>query len=130
MAFKLVAVDGATLLISNPLVVATVSIIPNQQSLNTFGDDNGFLKDGFQISVSNITVPSVGATIPDPGPYVVSFSSTAQYVTNDEVLVLRQDDECDTINANPQIPGSPPVVSPISFNYKISVAGQINIFVE
>ena len=77
------------------------------------------------ISVSAITVPSAGATIPDPGPYVVALQATGTKVLAEGVLVLRQNDQSEVISAIPQIPGSPPTNYPVSFKCIISVPGQV-----
>lgn len=84
----------------------------------------GAIKHGYGLSVSAITDPGAGATIPDPGPYSTTFSATATKVKADGTLVLRADDETGVISATPQIPGSPPVPFPVQFKYKISSAGQ------
>jgi len=122
MALKNIAVEGMAITISNPNVVATVAITGSASLKVKAG--TGVYKDGLGVSVSAITVPSSGATIPDPGPYNVSFSATATKVKADGELVLRVDDETGTINATPQIPGTPPVPFPVSFNISITDAGQ------
>jgi len=126
MALKNVAVAQFSHSISNPLVVATV-VHSGTPSTTCKAGGKGICKDGHTMSVSAIMVPSVGATIPDPGPYTATFSKTAAKVKADNTLVLRVDDETDTINANPKIPGSPPVVYPVSFKLKISDAGQAKV---
>lgn len=93
-------------------------------------DGSGVLKDGYGLTVTGITDPGAGATTPDPGPYNVSFSATATKVKADGTLVLRQDDESGTINATPQIPGTPPVAYPVSFKYVITDAGQVKVRAE
>lgn len=90
----------------------------------------GVIKDGYGITVTAITDPGAGATIPDPGPYNVSYSAQALKVKADGTLVLRLDDETGTVNATPQIPGSPPTPFPVAFKYKITSAGQIKVTAE
>lgn len=87
----------------------------------------GVLKDGYGLSVSNITDPGAGASIPDPGPYNVSFSATAMKVKAENTLVLRKDDETGVINATPQIPGTPNVPFPVAFKFVITDAGQVKV---
>lgn len=122
----LIAVDGATFVPDDPLVVCTIapSGVP---SITCKAENKGMLKDAYQVLVSAITYPSAGATIPDPGPYPAAFTAGATKVKADGTLVLLQDDLTGTINATPQIPGSPPTPNPISFKIKISVAGQTTV---
>ena len=96
-------------------------------SLKVKAGGQGVLKDGHGLMASAITDPGAGATIPDAGPYSVSFTATATKVKADGSLVLRTDDETGTINAFPQIPGSPPIPFPVTFKYKISSAGQTKV---
>ena len=123
---KNVAVDGFSYSISNPIVQATVTLtgIP---SLKCKAGGKGMCKDGFSAIISAITAPSAGATIPDPAPYNVSFSSTAAKLKADGSLVLLEGDETAMVNATPQIPGSPPVPFPVSFKLSISAAGQVKV---
>jgi len=121
MSLKLVAVDGFSIEISDPLVSATITRT-GLPSTKCRAGGSGIVKDGFGVSVSAITKPP--ATIPDPGPYSASFSASASKARADGALVLRVDDETGTINATPQIPGTPPTPSPVSFTLKISAAGQ------
>ena len=121
---KLIAVDGFTYSISNPVVQATV-VLTGVPSLTCKASNKGICKDGFQAIVSAVMAPSAGATIPDPGPYNVSFSSSAQKVKADGTLVLLQGDKTGTVNATPQIPGTPPTPFPVSFDLSITIAGQI-----
>lgn len=125
MALKDVANQGFSYSISDPLVVATVlkTGVPSVKCKA----GSGICKDGFGMSVSVITVPSAGATIPDPGPYSVQFGATAAKVKADGSLVLRKDDETGMVNATPQIPGTPPVPYPVSFKLTISDAGQAKV---
>ena len=129
---KLVAVSGFT-----ELLVVIVGVSPTGAYVNTGtpslkvkAGGAGVVKHGFGLSVSGVTDPGAGATIPDPGPFTSSYSATALKVKADGTLVLRQDDESGVINATPQIPGSPPVPWPVSFKYKISVAGQLKVSAE
>lgn len=124
MALKLIAVSGMTVQVSDPTVVATITIT-GSPSLKVKAEGNGVYKDSLGVTVTAITVPSAGATIPDPGPYNVTFSATAQKVKADGSLVLRVDDETGTINATPKIPSTPsPIDFPVSFKIEISNAGQ------
>jgi len=124
---KLIAVDGAILLQDDPLVVCTITET-GLPSLFDKAEGNGFLLDGHQITVSNITYPSAGATIPDPGPYPASFSSTATKVKDSGTLVLLEGDTTATISATPQIPASPsPTPYPVTFKVEIKVAGQLTV---
>ena len=96
-------------------------------SLKVKAGGQGVIKNGYGLTVSAITDPGAGATIPDPGPYSVSFSATAAKVKADGTLILRADDETGIISATPQIPGSPPTPFPVQFKYKISSAGQSKV---
>lgn len=125
MALKPIAIDGCTFLPSDPLVVCTIA--PAGMPSMKVKAGAGVLEDGYQVLVSAITYPSAGATIPDPGPYPASFSSTASKVKADGKLVLLEGDKTATINATPQIPGTPPSPNPISFEIVIQVAGQTNV---
>jgi hypothetical protein len=131
MALELVAVEGMTVIVdptspSPPgAVVATITVNPATGTKVSAGAL--VHRDGDQISVSAITVPSAGATTPDPGPYVVALNATATKTKAEGTEVLRQDDVSDVINAVPVIPGSPPVNYPVSFTCKISVAGQMKV---
>jgi hypothetical protein len=126
MALKEVANQSMILFPDDLLVVCTITIL-GIASLKGKILSQGIYQDGLQISVSAITYPSAGATIPDPGPYVVAMNAEAQKVKLENKLVLRVDDLSDTISATPQIPGSPPVDYPISFKIKITNAGQIKV---
>lgn len=81
-------------------------------------------RDGDQITVTAITVPSAGATIADPGPYTVPLNATAVKSKAQGLVVLRTGDVSDVIEATPQIPGSPPSEYPVSFRCIISNANQ------
>lgn len=127
----------ATKLIANSSYTATIQVITGVSPTGTVADTgtpsvkckagSGMLKHGYGISVTAITDPGAGATIPDPGPYTASYSATATKVKADGTLVLRLDDETGVINATPQIPGSPPTNYPVAFKYKITSAGQIKV---
>ena len=124
MALKEVANQSMVLFPDDPLVVCTI-VITGSASTKVKAGGVGVYQDGLQISVSAITYPSAGATIPDPGPYVVAMNAEAQKVKAENKLVLRIEDLSDTISATPQIPGSPPTDYPISFKAEIITAGQI-----
>jgi hypothetical protein len=129
MALKLIAVQGMTVLVDSTtvvppgVVVATIVVSP-PTATKVKAESKLVHRDGDQITVSAITVPAAGATIPDPGPYTVAFSSTATKVNAEGKLVLLEGDQTATINATPQIPGTPPVAYPVSFKCFVSVAGQ------
>jgi hypothetical protein len=123
MSLKFVAVTGFAYEISDSTVQATVTITGTPSAKCKAGGQ-GICKDEFSATVSAITVPSEGATIPDPGPYNVTFSATAEKVKADGSFVLRVGDETGDISATPQIPGTPPVSYPVTFNLKITDAGQ------
>ena len=123
----LIAVEGATLLQDDPLVVCTIMEV-GVPSLTCKAEGNGMLKDGYNITVSNITYPSAGATIPDLGPYPASFISGATKVKADGTLVLLEGDLTAIISATPQIPSSPsPIPYPITFKVEVKVAGQLTV---
>jgi hypothetical protein len=144
MSLKLVAVQGMTVLVDqttagipNPSpppdtipspfpVVASIAVAP-PTSLYVKCEGKLVHRDDDKITVTAITVPGAGATIPDPGPYTVDLNATAQYVKAEGKLVLRVDDQSDTVNATPQIPGSPPTDYPVSFKCVITVAGQTKV---
>lgn len=123
---ELIAVDGATLLQDDPLVVCTIAPV-GVPSITCKAENKGMLKDGYNVVVSAITYPSAGATIPDPAPYPVAFETSATKVKADGTLVLLEGDLTPTINATPQIPGSPPTPNPVSFKIEINVAGQTTV---
>jgi hypothetical protein len=123
MALTEVAVQGMTLVFSDPNVQGTITIT-GSPSAKVKASNKGVYKDNLGISVTNITYPSAGATTPDPGPKTANFSATIAKVKADGQLVLVKNDETGTINATPYIPGAPPTPYPISFKVKISNAGQ------
>ncbi len=120
-----VAAPGTIILaVDNPIVVAT--IIPTGTPSLKCQASGYICKDGFGVSVAAITAPTAGATIPDPGPYDETITSSATKVKADGDLVLLEGDETGTINATPKIPSSPnPIDFPVSFKIYISSAGQI-----
>jgi len=120
---KPIAVDGAVFVPDDPLVVCSIAPA-GVPSIKCKLEAKGILKDGFNIIVSAIQYPSASATIPDPAPYPAAFETTATKVKADGTLVLLEGDLTATINATPQIPGSPPTPYPISFKVKIDNAGQ------
>jgi hypothetical protein len=120
---ELIAVQGMTLVTNPPTVTAVITPLPGViTKVKTEAKLVGI--DGDQVTVSAITVPSAGATIPDPSPYTVALQSSASKVKAEGTHVLLEGDESETINATPQIPGTPPTNYPVSFTIKISVAGQ------
>lgn len=126
MALKELAVLGMTLQ-TNPSTVVATMVMVSSPSTVTKAEAKGVYVDGDQVSVSAITVPSAGATIPDPGPYVVPFNAQAVKNKSEGDLVLRLDDETDTINATPMIPGDPNTPYPVSFTIKIVNANQTKV---
>ena len=132
MALQFIAVQGMTVMVdpTTPVppgaVVATIVVLPPTGTKVKAGSALVH-RDGDQITVSVITVPSVGATIPDPGPYTVALEKTTTKTNAEGIAVLVVNDQSATINATPQIPGSPPVDYPVSFKCKISNAGQIKV---
>ena len=121
MIKKLIAVDGFSWQFSDPTVSASVTLTGTPSSKSRAGG-KGVCKDVFTATVSAITKPP--ATIPDPGPYSVTFSATATKCRADGTLVLRVDDATGDITATPKVPGSPPTPQPVTFNLKITAAGQ------
>jgi hypothetical protein len=130
MALLPIAAAGMTVIVdpTSPVppgaVVATIVVNP-PTGVKVKAEGKLVHRDGDTITVSAITVPSAGATIPDPVPYTVPLNAQATKTKAEGVEVLRLNDISDTINATPQIPGSPPVAYPVAFNCVISVAGQI-----
>lgn len=123
----LIAVDGATLFQDDPLVVCTITPV-GIPSITCKAEGKGMLKDGYNITVSAITYPSAGATIPDPAVYPAAFITGATKVKADDTLVLLEGDTTATISAAPLIPASPsPTPYPITFKIEITVAGQIKV---
>lgn len=129
MTLELIAVQGMTVIVdpASPVppgaVVATIAVIPPTGS--KVRASALIHRDGDKIIVSAITVPSAGATIPDPGPYEAAMAATATKCKAEGIEVLRLGDKSETINATPQIPGSPPTDYPVAFNCIVSAAGQI-----
>lgn len=133
MSLELIAVQGMTVIVDqttvNPpgfAVVATIVVNP-PSSTKCKGEGKPMHRDGDTITVSAITVPTAGATIPDPGPYSPAMNAAAQYVKAEGTLVLREGDLSDTINATPQIPGSPPTDYPVSFKCIVQAANQTKV---
>ena len=123
MSLKLIAANGFSYQLSDLTVNATVTLT-GTPSTKVKAGGQGVCKHGFGATISAITVPSAGATIPDPGPYSVTFSALATKVKADGSLVLRLDDVTGDITATPQVPGGPPVPHPVTFHLKITAAGQ------
>lgn len=126
MALKVVA-NEAMILMPDDMLVVCVIVITGIASLKCKAGGTGIYQDGLQISVSAITYPSAGATIPDPAPYIVAMNADAQKVKAENKLVLRVDDLSDMISATPKIPGSPPVDYPITFKIEVIDAGQLKV---
>lgn len=126
MSLKAVAVQGFSYAISDGGVSASVALTGTPSSKVIGGA--GICKHGFGVTVSAITKPP--ATIPDAGPYNVTFSATATKVKADGSLVLRVDDVTGDITATPQIPGTPPTPSPVTFHLTITNAGQTKVVAQ
>jgi hypothetical protein len=129
---KLVAVEGYSIQL---ITITGIGVQATVSDTGTPADkviESGkkVLLDGHTLSVSAITDPGAGATIPDPGPYTATFNATSQKSKENGTLLLRVDDETDIINANPQIPGSPPVVYPVAFKFRIVSAGQTKVLTD
>ena len=134
MALDFVANSNMTLSVADDapsgVQASILSVGPTSdkvQAVNAF-----VVVDGHNITVTNVTNPSNGATIPDPGPYNVSINATATKVKATQSgslqLVARVGDKTGTINATPQIPGSPnPTDFPVSFVIEITDAGQTKV---
>jgi len=118
-----IAIDSMTLIFSDPNIQGTIIKI-GPASTKCKHQGTGYVLDGYEVSVSAITYPTAGATIPDAGPYSANFSSSAQKSKGENELVCLQGDETGTINATPQIPGTPPLDYPISFTVQIQNSGQ------
>jgi len=142
MALKLIAAQGMTVVVDQstaippsppvppppPVIPAGVQatiVVSPPTGIKVKAEAKLVHRDGDQITVTNITVPTAGATIPDPGPYDVAMVATATKDKAEGIEVLREDDHSETISATPKIPGSPPVDYPVSFKCIVSVAGQI-----
>ena len=128
MSEALLAVEGLRVgTESTPAVEATIVVPP--PTAPVLGENKRAHVDGMVAIVTNITVPSAGATTPDPGPYDATFTATSQKNFTQLVKLLREGDQSNQINATPQIPGSPPTPYPISFVCVISDAGQASVFI-
>lgn len=131
MTLALIEVQGATVIVDQTTVVppvtpvvATIVVVP-PTGVKVKAEVKLVHRDGDQITVSAITVPAAGATIPDPGPYTVALNKTVVKTKAEGIEVLVVGDQSDTINATPQIPGTPsPTPYPVSFKCIIQVAGQ------
>ena len=121
---KLIAVEGMTLTFDPSTVQGSIQIT-GQPSLKSKQDGSAVYLDGLTLVISGVTNPPAGATIPDPVPAIGSINSTAEKTKDDGVLVLLEGDTTDDITSNPQIPGTPPTPSPVTYKIKVSVAGQI-----
>jgi hypothetical protein len=133
MAFKYIAVQGMTVEVdqTSPIppgnVVATIVVSAPTQSTCSAG---GALmhRDGDQITVTNITVPSAGATIADPGPYTSNMDVQGWgNVKSENLPVLREDDISVVIGAIPKIPGPPDIPYPVTFECIVTAAGQTKV---
>ena len=130
MTLKNVAVQGMTVIVDQSTVippgfpvVATIVVVP-PTGTKVKATSKLVHRDGDEITVTAITVPSAGATIPDPGPHTVELENTATKTKAEGIEVLVLGDHSETVSATPKIPGSPPVDYPVSFKCIISDAGQ------
>lgn len=125
MSLKLILVEGGA---GSPDAVGVVATIVLQPATTTKCRAGGRIYvDGDTVIATNITVPSAGATIPDPGPYVVAWIASATKTRAEGSTVVRVDDKTGVVNATPQIPGTPPVDYPVSFFIKATNAGQTKV---
>ena len=91
-------------------------------------EGNGIYIEGLQVSISSISVPAVGASIPDVGLYTEEFVATAKKVKVEGSVVLRVDDETAIITAYPEIPATPDAIPyPTSFTIRITDANQTKV---
>ena len=133
MTLKKVAVQGMTVTIDattetppGASVAGAIAVAP-PTGTKAKAEAKLIHRDGDQITVSGITAPGGGAITPDPGSYTVPLNATATKTKAEGTEVLRVDDQSDTINAVPVIPGSPPVNYPVSFKCVISDPGQAKV---
>jgi len=123
---KNIVVNGFTISISNSQIVAT--IVPSgTPSVKCKATGLGICKDQFSVVVTNITLPTAGATIPDPGPYTFNFSASSTKCKAESTLVLLEGDTTQDLTATPQIPGSPPTPYPVLFHLVAQAAGQTKV---
>lgn len=123
---SLVAIEGMTLEIVNGSptpVEGTVSITGIPSNINKH-QDKGVYLDGLGIQVVNISSPSAGATIVDPGAVAGNISASITKVKEQGTLLLVEGDQTAVLNATPKIPGSPPSDYPVTFQVRITDAGQ------
>jgi len=124
MSLKYVAVLGCTLTFENPSHSGSISII-TPPSLNTFVDNKGVYAGVLNISISDGTDGTVEESIGTG-----TITPTAIYSYIDGNLVIRVDDESNTITMNGTIPGTPPVAGSYTTKVKISNANQNNTEAE
>lgn len=129
MTLNLVAVQGMTVIVDQSTVtppgVVVATVVPDPPTgTKCKGEGKLVHRDGDTITVSSITVPSAGATIPDPGPYTVQMEAVSVKTKAEGIEVLVLGDQSETINATPQIPGSPPTDYPVSFKCVVQNSGQ------
>jgi hypothetical protein len=131
MTAALLAVKGMSV-IPDPAsgVVCTVAVA--DPSCPVLSNDDIAHKDGDEITVTNITVPTEGATIADPGPYTVAMVSSAELDYTQDIPLLKEGDESETLNATPQIPnpGGDPTDYPVSFICIVDDAGQAVVLIQ
>ena len=121
------AVTGMTLQQNNVNVICTIAII-GSPSEKTKAEGKYVYLDNTIIRVTNITVPTAGATVPDPGPYDVPLNATTIKNKSENKYILRKNDESDTINAIPKIPrDGPDTPYPVSFKVVIVNSNQIKV---
>jgi len=125
-----VAVNGMTVEIVDGAptpVLGIITILSGSSVINkNFG--NGVYLDGCQVQISNITSPDGGATTPDPVPVIGRLrASITQVKENWTLLLVTGDENIGLLNANPIIPGGPPVVYPVTFKIKITDANNTTL---
>ena len=131
MTLELIAVAGMTVEIDQApggeLAAVIVVSPPTAQKVKC----EGALvhRDDDKITVSGITAPGAvpPATIADSATYIVDMTASAEKVTAEGALVLREGDKSLTINATPEVPGSPPVKYPVSFQCIVTDPNQTTV---
>ena len=60
-------------------------------------------------------------------PYTLSFTATAQKLKTENSFVLRVNDKTNSVIATPQVPGNPPIDSPVEISVEIIDSGQTKL---
>ncbi|MBV6340981.1 hypothetical protein [Candidatus Magnetobacterium casense] len=132
MPLKEVAVQGMTVTVDQTSVIPAVTplvatILVNPPTGTKVTATALVHRQDDTVTVSAITVPAAGATIPDPGPYTKKIVAAATKTKAEGKLVARLDDLTETFSATPKIPGAPPTDYPVTFKCKITAAGQTKV---